>query len=195
MMAARQNGPTSADDALLRRVRAIHAVSRGTCGVPRVHAELRAEGRAVGRKRIAQLMRAAGNVGVSRRGVVAPGAVVRHARPLIRRTATSLPIAQTSFGSPTSPMSPTVAGSLYLVVVLNTFSRRIVGWAMQTHLQTALVLAALVADRPEGGYFPNSKEFDAAQRGELRHQDRLRNQPPCGRSTATLNNHGVSRLL
>jgi len=49
-----------ADDALLRRVRTIHAVSRGTYGAPRVHAELRAEGRAVGKKRIARLMRAAG---------------------------------------------------------------------------------------------------------------------------------------
>src|SRR5213076_3199681 len=59
-----------ADDALLRRVRTIHAVSRGTYGPPRVHAELRAEGRAVGKKRIARLMRTAGIVGVSRRGIV-----------------------------------------------------------------------------------------------------------------------------
>jgi putative transposase len=54
-----------ADDALLRRARTIHAVSRGTYGAPRVHAELRAEDRAVGKKRIARLMRAAGIVGVS----------------------------------------------------------------------------------------------------------------------------------
>ena len=60
-----------ADDALLRRVRTIHSVSRGTYGAPRFHAELRAEGRAVGKKRIARLMRAAGIVGVSRRrGVI-----------------------------------------------------------------------------------------------------------------------------
>jgi putative transposase len=43
----------AADEALLRRVRTIHAVSRGTYSAPRVHAELRAEGRAVGKKRIA----------------------------------------------------------------------------------------------------------------------------------------------
>src|SRR5215813_6345866 len=60
-----------ADDALLRRVRTIHAVSRGTYGAPRVHAELRAEGRAVGKKRIARLMRSAGIVGVSRRHGIA----------------------------------------------------------------------------------------------------------------------------
>src|SRR4051794_21705068 len=61
----------TADDELLKQVRTIHAVSRGTYGAPRVHAELRAEGRAVGKKRIARLMRTAGIVGGSRRrGIV-----------------------------------------------------------------------------------------------------------------------------
>ena len=70
-----------ADDALLRRVRTIHAVSRGTYGAPRVHAELRAEAQAVGRKRIARLMRAAGIVGVSRRRAVITTRRDRDARP------------------------------------------------------------------------------------------------------------------
>ena len=55
------------DRALLRRIRTIHAVSQGTYGVPRIHAELEAEGVSVGRKRIARLMRSAGLAGVSRR--------------------------------------------------------------------------------------------------------------------------------
>jgi hypothetical protein len=70
-----------ADDALLRRLRTIHAVSRGTYGAPRVHAELRAEGRAVGKKRVARLMRAAGIVGVSRRRGVITTRRDRDARP------------------------------------------------------------------------------------------------------------------
>src|SRR3974377_2611394 len=70
-----------ADDALLRRVRTIHAVSRGTYGAPRVHAELRAEGQAVGKKRIARLMRAAGVVGISRRRGVITTQRGRDARP------------------------------------------------------------------------------------------------------------------
>jgi len=70
-----------ADDALLRRVRTIHAVSRGTYGAPRVHAELRAEGRAFGKKRIARLMRTAGIVGVSRRRGVITTRRDRDARP------------------------------------------------------------------------------------------------------------------
>jgi putative transposase len=55
------------DAELLRRIRTIHAVSQGTYGAPRIHAELRAEGLQVARKRVARLMRAAGLAGVSRR--------------------------------------------------------------------------------------------------------------------------------
>jgi putative transposase len=56
-----------ADAELLDRIRAIHDRSRGTYGVPRVHAELATQGVHVSRKRIARLMRAAGLAGVSRR--------------------------------------------------------------------------------------------------------------------------------
>ena len=56
-----------ADRALTKRIQAIHERSRGTYGVPRVHAELEAEGVRVGRKRVARLMRGAGLAGVSRR--------------------------------------------------------------------------------------------------------------------------------
>jgi len=66
-----QERPPSArarsDAALLERIRAIHVKSRGTYGVPRVHAELKEEGTRVGRKRVARLMRTAGLQGVSRR--------------------------------------------------------------------------------------------------------------------------------
>jgi putative transposase len=109
-----------ADDALLKQVRTIHAVSRGTYGAPRVHAELRAEGRAVGTKRIARLMRVAGIIGVSRRRDVVTTQQDPDARPApdprLRRgrlwwTATSLPIALTSSGSPTSRISRQQPGS------------------------------------------------------------------------------------
>jgi putative transposase len=55
------------DEALLTQIRAIHRESRATYGVPRVHAELAAQGVAIGRKRVARLMRGAGLRGVSRR--------------------------------------------------------------------------------------------------------------------------------
>ena len=58
------------DDGLTRRIAAVFAASRRTCGSPRVHAELRAQGVRVGRKRVERLMRAAGlAVPVSRRRV------------------------------------------------------------------------------------------------------------------------------
>ncbi len=56
-----------ADQALGDRIEAIHSTSKGTYGVPRIHAELGAEGTHVGRKRVARLMRARGIQGVSRR--------------------------------------------------------------------------------------------------------------------------------
>src|SRR6058998_747429 len=55
------------DATLLERIQAIHQKSRGTYGVPRVHAELTAEGTQVGRQRVARLMRQAGLAGASRR--------------------------------------------------------------------------------------------------------------------------------
>ena len=57
----------TADAGLTRHIRTIHAGSHGAYGAPRVHAELKADGLSVGRKRIARLMRAAGIAGVSRR--------------------------------------------------------------------------------------------------------------------------------
>jgi putative transposase len=61
------SGRVRADVTLGAQIQAIHGRSRGTYGVPRVHAELAADGVHVGRKRIARLMRAAGVQGVSRR--------------------------------------------------------------------------------------------------------------------------------
>ena len=134
-----------ADTALLKRVRTIHASSRETYGAPRVHAELRAGGEKHGRKRIARLMRAAGLVGASRRrsGVTTtrrdPDA--RPAPDLVDRdfTATApnqLWVADITF-------VPTANGFLYLAVVLDAWSRKIVGWAMATHLRAELVVDAL----------------------------------------------------
>jgi putative transposase len=61
------SGRATVDADLTRRIRTIHAGSRGTYGAPRIHAELKADGLPIGRKRVARLMRAAGIAGVSRR--------------------------------------------------------------------------------------------------------------------------------
>jgi putative transposase len=135
---------TAEDSVLLDRIRAVHARSRGTYGVPRIHAELVDEGTRVGRKRIARLMRAAGLRGVSRRRFVtttvrsesAPVAPDLVQRRFVAEQPNQLWVADITY-------IPTWAGFLYLAVVLDAFSRRVVGWAMETHLRTELVLQAL----------------------------------------------------
>jgi putative transposase len=132
------------DAALLERIRAIHQKSRGTYGVPRVHAELQAEGIHVGRKRVARLMRQAGLAGVSRRKGCWTTIRDRDAQPapdLVQRQFTAegpdrLWVADATY-------IPTWAGFLFLAVVLDAFSRRIVGWAMSNYLRTELMLEAL----------------------------------------------------
>jgi len=129
---------------LTAHIDAIHRMSRGTYGAPRIHAELAARGLHVGHKRVARLMRNAGVRGVSRRKPFPTTVRDETARPapdLVDRqfTATGpdrLWVADITY-------VPTWAGFLYLAVVLDAWSRRVVGWAMESHLRTELVLAAL----------------------------------------------------
>ena len=133
-----------ADAELSTRIARFISRSRGTYGAPRIHAELQRSGIRVGRKRVARLMRAAGLRGVSRRSWIITTVRDRDARPasdLVERNFTAaapdrLWVADITY-------IPTWAGFLYLAVVLDAFSRRIVGWAMATHLRTELVLKAL----------------------------------------------------
>ncbi len=141
----REQSARAQDDArLTERIRTIHRQSRGTYGAPRIQAELIATGTPVGRKRVARLMRAAGLRGVSRRKRIVTTVRQPAARPapdLVQRAFTAggpnqLWVADITY-------IRTWSGFLYLAVVLDAWSRRIVGWAMTTHLRTALVLAAL----------------------------------------------------
>ena len=132
------------DEALLERIRAIHRKSRGTYGAPRIHAELVDEGWRIGRKRVARLMREAGLFGVSRRKWISTTHRRPDARPapdLVERDFTAdepdqLYVADITY-------VPTWAGFLFLAVVLDACTRRVVGWAMANHLRTELVLEAL----------------------------------------------------
>ena len=139
-------GPSArdrSDRALIERISAIHTMSRETYGAPRIHAELAANGSLVGRKRVAQLMKRAGLRGISRRKFVtttvrdssrpAPDLVDRN---FIATAPNMLWVADITY-------VPTWSGFLYLAVVLDVFSRRVVGWSMSTKLQGELVLGAL----------------------------------------------------
>ena len=160
-----------ADHVLGVRVRAIHARSRAGAlwagyGVPRIHAELRATGLACGRKRIARLLRIAGLPGchrrrgttTTRRGAESIPAVDRVQRDFTASAPNRLWVADITY-------IPTWMGFLYLAVVLDVFSRRIVGWAMTNGSPLGSMRAELVVDaldmaiarrRPETGVIHHS---------------------------------------
>jgi putative transposase len=149
------------DEALLTEIRVAHEVSRGTYGAPRIHAELAAKGIRVGRKRVARLMSQAGLAGVSRRKFVITTVKGdnRQAPDLVERNFTAqapdrLWVADITY-------IPTWAGFLYLAVVLDAYSRRIVGWSMATTLVAQLVLDALdmaIATRRPTGVIHHSDQ-------------------------------------
>ena len=135
---ARRDGELSA------RIAAIHRDSRGTYGVPRIHAELAEDGERVARKRVARLMRAHGLRGVSRRKwtrtTLRDGAETPVPDLVERDFTASRPnvlwVADATY-------IPTWEGFLFLAVVVDVYSRRVVGWSMGARLVTALMLDAL----------------------------------------------------
>jgi len=133
------------DAALVPQIRASHRASGATYGAPRIVRDLRDLGERVGQKRVARLLRAAGLQGVSRRHAWRRTTVRNpHARP-------APDLVQRQFRAPRRDALwvadityvPTATRVLYVAVVLDVWSRRVVGWAMAEHLRTDLVLAAL----------------------------------------------------
>jgi putative transposase len=132
------------DSLLGDRIEAIHRRSRSTYGRPRVQAELRDEGIFVSDKRVARLMQERALRGASRRKSVRTTVRDRDAEPahdLVNRNFTAdgpdrLWVADITY-------IPTWSGFLFLAVVLDVFSRRVVGWAMANHMRAELVVDAL----------------------------------------------------
>ena len=131
------------DEELLERIRDVFIRSRGTYGSPRVHAELRAEGLKVGHNRVARLMRENG--------------LQARRRKRFRRTTDSthdLPVAENILDRNFDVDRPdtvwaadltyirTHEGWLYLAVVMDLYSRRVVGWSMNNNMDTGLMLRA-----------------------------------------------------
>jgi len=149
-----------ADAEITERIRGIHRESRGTYGYPRVYAELRSQ-EVVGRNRVARLMKLAGLTGCHRKVYVrttrqdeaaatAPDLVCRR---FISDSPDTLWVADFTY-------VPTGEGWLYLSLMLDTYSRRIVGWCMAEHMRAELVVEALsmaVSRRnPAGGLIHHS---------------------------------------
>jgi len=131
------------DAALSEKISEIHERSRKTYGSPRVHAELRALGTRCSRKRVERLMRQAElegcmrgrRKGTTRRGKRAP------AEDLLKRDFVATEVDKVWVADIT--YVATGEGFLYLAFILDVYSRRIVGWAMEKHLRTELVVDAL----------------------------------------------------
>ena len=149
----RPPSPRSVEDIrLVHRLRLVHAIHRRTYGRPRLHRALQAEGIRISEKRVRRLMHTAGLTAVGRRAFrvttdsTHPWPIA--ANHLQRRFAPAVP--HRHWAADITAL-PTRAGWCYLAVVLDLGSRRVVGWALRSSLETELVLAALytaLAARP-----------------------------------------------
>lgn len=153
----------TADAALTSRIRAIHEMSDGTYGAPRIREELAdIDGLSVGTKRVARLMRRIGLQGVSGRAYVTTtvrNEKVRPAPDLVDREFEANEPDQLWVADIT--YVPTWAGFFFLAVVIDVWSRKVVGWSMATHMKTELVVAALdmaVAQRQPIGVVHHSDQ-------------------------------------
>jgi putative transposase len=132
------------DRELMANIKRIHAISKGVYGSPRVRAELLDEGRRVGRHKVAKLMRLERLRGCpQRRYRVTTKQDPRH------RAAKNLLEQNFSAAKPNRrwvadiTYIPTNQGWLYLAVVIDLYSRKIVGWSMSCWMSRRIVLSAL----------------------------------------------------
>ena len=164
----RQSGQQSGqrqteNEQMLDKIRTIHQESYGTYGSPRVHAELRARGIQCSRARVERLMRRHGIKGKCKR---------RRQTPVTTDSNHRLPLAANVLNQEFTAAQPnekwvadityipTAEGWLYLAVVLDLFSRKVIGWAMDAVMTTQLVeralRAALKTRRPTVGLLHHS---------------------------------------
>ena len=140
-----QVGPRKQTEGLLTlRIRAIYEASQGRYGCPRIHAALRNEEVYTSRKRVARIMQEHGLVGRSSRKFVKTthrDETMPAASNLLARDFSASGVNQKWAGDIT--YLATDEGWVYLAVLLDLFSRRVVGWALADHLKTELALEAL----------------------------------------------------
>ncbi len=132
------------DSTLIVRIREVHESSRRTYGYPRVHAELNSLGIECGRRKVARLMREDGLRGCmrgKRRSITRPEAKAAHAPDLVDRRFLSASPDRLWLADIT--YLPTRQGFLYLSFILDACTRKVVGWAMASHLRAELVVDAL----------------------------------------------------
>lgn len=166
----------SKNERLMIEIKAIHSESRGTYGSPRVHAELQSRGFEIGLNRVARLMAELGLTGQRPRRFrkttdshhshpLAPDLVARDFNPSAPNQLWAADITYIA----------TASGWAYLAVVLDLYSRRVIGWAIDDHMRTELVLEALdralgTRERSEGLVHHSDR---GSQYASARHRDEL----------------------
>ena len=156
-----QSPRDNADQELLKTIKEIHTSSKGRYGAPRVHAELRARGTRGSRKRVARLMRSQGLYGKTRRKFKST-TDSKHKFPIAENKLERNFAAEKPDQKWLADITclPTLEGFLFLAVVLDVFSRKIVGWSIHDSLETKIVLDALemarVSRRPGAGLLHHS---------------------------------------
>jgi putative transposase len=153
-------------EALVVHIRAVYAANRGAYGWPRIWRELHAQGIRVGKQRVQRLMRQHGIRARGKRRFRVTTTDSRHSLPiapnLLNRNFTVAAPNQAWTGDIT--YIPTSEGWLFLAVVIDLFSRRVVGWSMQPEMRSSLVIDAL-----EMAWLRRSSDRNATQ---IFHSDR-----------------------
>lgn len=125
-------------------IRAVHAEHRGAYGAPRIHAELRARGRRINRKRVTRLMRVNHIVGrhlSKKKRTTIADRTAPPAPDLVMRDFTADTLNSRWCGDIT--YIPVGATWLYLATVIDICSRKVVGWSIADHMRTSLVTYAI----------------------------------------------------
>lgn len=135
---------TRANRRLVSEIRAVHEASRKNYGSPRVFEELRERGHTAGRHRIARLMRENGIRGRRRRRFRTT-TQSNHSHPVAENVVERRFDVQTMNETWATDITYiwTLEGWLYLCVILDLFSRRVVGWSMDARIDQNLTLSAL----------------------------------------------------
>ena len=159
---------------LLADIRRVHAEHRGRYGAPRIHAELRAEGQIVSRKRVERVMRRHGIRAHAPRRYRVCTTDSKHSLPVAANLLDRNFVAEKPDQVWLADITyiPTGEGWLYLAVILDLFTRKVVGWAMREHMRAELTIAALTMAiqrrRPGPGLIHHSDRGSQYAAGDYR---------------------------
>ena len=180
------------DEQLRPKIRAAFTASRQSYGYPRLTVELREQGEPVGKARSARLMRAEGLAGRQRRAYRPRTTQSDHDGPIApnRLAEVQAITACDQVWQADITYLPTRAGWLYLAVVIDAYSKRVLGWAFSGSLETGFVLAALLmAIQRRGGRCAPGLLFHSDRGGQYA-SERFRNQLAASGITASMSRRG-----